>query len=141
RGLADEHHAASMLMRGVVRLDHMVRDIAGDGLAVGTTNLDAFMAEVVLERLARGGPDARMVLGLHNVHLRRGQVEHDGPAGLFPAGHVLAEELGAGYVPIAFTAGGGRIAAGVPDSDAPDGLRHAVDELPPPTSGSLEAAF
>ncbi|APU16489.1 MULTISPECIES: erythromycin esterase family protein [Actinoalloteichus] len=141
RGRGAEHRAASLLVQGAWRLDHLHRDVSGSGLAIGSTSLDAFMAEVVLHRLAEGGPAARVVLALHNVHLRATPVAHDGPAGLHPTGRVLREALGDDYVAIAVTTDGGQAVTGELDPDAPLGISLTAGAVPPLLEGSMETAF
>ncbi|BCJ33950.1 hypothetical protein Athai_14530 [Actinocatenispora thailandica] len=121
-------------------LDQFHRDSAGLGLALGTTSLDAAMAEWVLHLLA-ADPSARVVLGLHNVHLRRTPIAHDGPSGLLPAGYHLARELGERYVAIALTGGGGTVAAGRMDPALPAGIEFVAQPAPPVPDDCMEAAF
>ncbi|WP_199435195.1 erythromycin esterase family protein [Qaidamihabitans albus] len=135
-----ERDAAMSYLRGAWLVDHFQRDMAGQGLAVGTTSLDAFMAESVLRRLELE-PDSKIVLAVHNVHIRATPVEHEGAAGLFPAGYHLRNALGDDYVAIAATGNHGRIAAGALNPDEPTGLELVEHALPEPEPDSVEAAF
>lgn len=85
---------------------------------------DSCMAENVLWLLSRD-PEARIVLWAHNGHVSR----NEGWMGSF-----LARELGDVYLPVGFTAGGGRYAAIGEDGLGPHDL------LPPPTD-SVEAVL
>ncbi|WP_019546277.1 erythromycin esterase family protein [Streptomyces sulphureus] len=131
---------AMAVLRGAWLVDHLQRDVSGRGLALGSASLDAFIAESVLRILART-PDSKIVLALHNVHLRTAPVAHDGPSGLFPAGYHLRRELGDGYLAIAATGGRGHVVSEPYDPDAPSGLRLFERALPPPQPDSIEAAF
>lgn len=139
-GLAREHEEALTYLHGAWRLDHFHRDVNELGLAIGTTSLDAFMAESVLRRL-EAAPDERIVVGLHNVHIRTTSVEHDGPAGLFPAGHRLAEALGKDYVAIAVTSNHGHITRSELNLEAPSGFRLSSRPLPDVVPTAVESAF
>ncbi|PSK87348.1 erythromycin esterase [Murinocardiopsis flavida] len=141
QGRGTAHRAAMGLLAAARQLDHLHRDIAGTGLAIGTTSLDAFMAEAVLNRLDEGGPGTRVVLGLHNVHIRTTEVAHDGPAGLFPAGYALREALGADYVAIGVTGGAGTVLGGEFDPDSPTGYIPRRLDAETPVEGSVETAF
>ncbi|MEU4674259.1 erythromycin esterase family protein [Amycolatopsis sp. NPDC023774] len=78
----EQEHAAALRHLGFAwRLDHFHRDVAGRGLPVGSAALDECMAEEVLQ-LIEDEPETRVVLALHNVHIRK--VPLAGPAGLFP---------------------------------------------------------
>ncbi|TDD06007.1 erythromycin esterase family protein [Nonomuraea diastatica] len=132
--------AAKTYLRGAWLVDHLHRDMAGQGLATGTTPLDAFIAESVLQQLELD-PTAKIVLAVHNVHLRTTEVDHDGAAGLFPAGYHLRNALGDAYLAIAATGNHGRIAAGAVDADEPTGFRYTEHHLPEPQPDSIEAAF
>lgn len=127
-------------MRAAWLYDHFHRDMTGSGLSIGTTALDAFMAESVIRRLERE-PDAKIVFALHNVHIRTTPVEHDGPAGLQPAGYRLRRALGKDYLAIAATGNHGRIICGTPDAEEPGGFRYDERPLPAPRPDSIEAAF
>jgi erythromycin esterase len=140
-GRAREHAAALAHLRRAWHLDHFTRDLTGHGLPLGTTSLDAAMAETVLRLLEEGDPDTRIVLGLHNVHIRRIPSTNDGPTGLFPAGYHLAEALGDDYLAIAATSGRGRTARGQLDPRQPTGFEFRDLPLPAPPEGSIETAF
>ncbi|MEU3271106.1 erythromycin esterase family protein [Saccharomonospora sp. NPDC006951] len=126
--------------RGAWQADHLYRDFSGHGLPVGTTALDTSMAETVL-RLLDEDPDAKVVLALHNVHLRATPVEHDEPADILPAGYHLRAALGRDYVAIAATGNRGSVACGELNSGEPSGMDLVQRPLPPPEPGSIEAAF
>lgn len=114
--------------------------MAGQGLAIGTTMLDAGMAAAVLE-MVDADPTVRVVLALHNVHLRRVPVAHNGPAGLLPAGYHLAQELGERYVSLAVTGGRGTVAQGRMDPELPAGFEFVEQTVPPVPADAVEAAF
>lgn len=137
---AEGGHAAMTYLRGAWLVDHLHRDLNGHGLAVGTTALDTFMAESVLRRLETE-PDARIVLALHNVHLRAAAVEHDGPAGLLPAGYRLRAALGGDYLAMAVTGSRGSVMSMTLDSGEVSGFALTERELPPDEAGSVESAF
>ncbi len=92
--------------------------------SVRGSHRDKCMAENVLWLLAHD-PEARIVLWAHNGHISR----QEGWMGAF-----LAEALGDAYLPIGFTAGGGRYTA-----VGKDGL--AAHDLLPPPADSVEEAF
>lgn len=142
RGRRREREYATALahLRGAWHLDHFHRDLAGVGLAIGTTSLDAFMAESVL-RVLNEAPDTRIALAVHNVHVRKTMVNHDGPVGLFPAGYHLARALGDDYLAIAATSGRGRTAQGRLDPEHPAGFAFRDRPPAPLADGSIEAAF
>lgn len=137
RGSQHQHeHAAALRHLGHAwRLDHFHRDVAGRGLPVGSASLDACMAEAVLH-LLEDAPEARIVLALHNVHIRK--VPH--AAGLFPAGYHLAQALGDDYLAIAVTGGRGRTGRVRPAAERP-GFEVSDVPLPPLTEHSIETAL
>jgi erythromycin esterase len=98
------------------------------------------MAGAVLRHLDRD-ERTRVVLALHNCHIRRTEVVHEGAAGLFPMGFHLAAALGPGYVAIAATSDGGRTAAVVADPGRPQGFRVVAHPQGPLPAGSIESAF
>jgi len=91
---------------------------------VAGSHRDRCMADNVLWLLERD-PGARIVLWAHNGHIGR----LDGRMGTY-----LDEALGGDYVPVGFTAGGGRYTA------IGENSLGAHDLLPPPAD-SVEAAF
>ncbi|PWV84412.1 erythromycin esterase [Prauserella marina] len=127
-------------VRAAWHADHLYRDFSGSGLSVGTTALDTAMAETVL-RLLDEDPGAKIVLALHNVHLRATPVEHGGPADILPAGYHLRAALGEDYVAIAATGNHGSVACGELNPGQPSGMDVVQRPLPPPEPGSIEAAF
>lgn len=139
-GRKREQTAALRHLRSAWHLDHFQRDLSGAGLAVGTAEIDRFAAETVLHLLAEE-PDARVVFALHNTHLRRTPIAHDGAFGLFPAGYHLAEALGGDYVAIGATSIGGRAADGRLNPEAPEGIEVHDVPLPPPERDCIESAF
>ncbi|GAB3496543.1 erythromycin esterase family protein [Amycolatopsis cihanbeyliensis] len=139
-GNTPEWKRAMTYLRSAWLAEHQYRDLVGHGLALGSTSLDAFMAESVLRTLDRE-PGTRIVLALHNVHLRTTPVEHTGPSGLFPAGYHLRAALGEDYVAIAATGNHGRVICGEPDPAEPTGIALTERPLPEPVPGSVEAAF
>lgn len=136
-----QHSAALHHLRGVWHGDHSLRDIAGRGIPVGSASTDAFLAESVLRLLREGTADTRIVLTVHNTHIRKTPIAHEGAFGLFPAGYHLAQELGENYVAIAATSNSGRTARVVPDPQHPRGFVVREFPQPPLVDGSVEAAF
>jgi erythromycin esterase len=137
----EEHTAALQHLRGAWHLDHLHRDVAGRGLAVGSASRDAFMAESVLRLLEEGTTDTRIVVVSHNIHIQRTPETHDGPFGIFPQGYHLAQALGDDYVAIAATSTGGRTARIQPNPEHPLSFEILDRALPPLVDGSVEAAF
>ncbi|MEV0048992.1 erythromycin esterase family protein [Saccharopolyspora shandongensis] len=134
-GRGREHAEATRHLRSAWHLDHFQRDLSGAGLSVGTAELDRYAAETVLDVLAA---EPRIVFAMHNTHLRRTPVEHEGSFGLFPAGYHLAEALGDDYVAIAATSISGRAVEGLL---TPDGLETQEVPLPPLEPDCIETAF
>jgi erythromycin esterase len=138
----EEQHATALHhLRGIWHLDHLHRDVAGRGLAVGSASRDAFMAESVLRLLDRTAPDARILVASHNIHIQRTPETDGGAAGIFPQGYYLAEALGEEYVSIAVTSKHGETARIQPDPAHPRGFEVHHRPLPPLADGSIEAAF
>ena len=99
------------------------------------------MARTVRWLLDRHGPDARIVLAIHNGHLQRTPFAM-GPATPFlPAGYHLARELGDDYRAIALTCGCGTTPVPVTDLDEPLGFTLGAEALPEAEPDSIEAAF
>jgi erythromycin esterase len=99
------------------------------------------MAECVLRLLEDSTQDTRIVVACDNIHIQRTQVIQDGVIGLFPGGYHLAQALGDDYVAIAATSNHGRTARMHMDPEHPLGFEVRDHPLPPPASGSVEAAF
>ena len=134
-----EAAAAVRQLRSAWYLDHLCRDLVGRGLPVGTACLDAFAAEAVLDLLDDDG--ARVVVAMHNTHIRRTVGPHDEVSGLLPQGHHLARALGDRYVAIGMTAVAGRTARMRMAPDRPRGYTIEDCPLPDLAEGSVEAAF
>lgn len=135
----EQEHAAALRHLGFAwRLDHFHRDVAGRGLPVGSAALDECMAEEVLQ-LLEDEPETRVVLALHNVHIRK--VPQTGLAGLFPAGYHLAQALGDDYRAIAVTGGHGRTARVRPAPERFPGFEVSDVPLPSLTERAIENAF
>jgi erythromycin esterase len=135
----EHEHATALARLGAAwRLDHFHRDISGRGMSVGTASLDAGIAETVLQ-LLEDDPQARIVLALHNVHIRK--TPHAGPAGLFPAGYHLAHALGDDYRAIAVTGSRGRTGRVRPAPDRSSGFEVSDVPLPALAEHSIETAF
>ena len=132
----DAAHAMRDL-RGAWYADHLHRDVAGRGLPAAAASRDAFMAEVVLDRLEHG-PDDRFVVASHNVHIQKNAAA-ESPAGQLPQGFHLAAALGAEYRAVAITAAGGRTAQIKPAPDAPEGFEILDVEMVPAPPDSLDA--
>jgi erythromycin esterase len=141
RGHLTEHLEAVTHLRRALYLDDFTRDLTGSGLASGTTSLDAAMAETVLHLLGANGPGTKILLGLHNVHLRKTPATGDGPAGRFPAGYHLAQALGHDYLAIAATSSRGHTVRGQLDPGQADGFTFTDLPLPTPPGDSIETAF
>ena len=129
--------------RGAFYLDHFHRDFAGRGISVEHPHAlhDAFMAESVLHLLEDETQDTRIVVASHNIHIQKSQITNDGAIGLLPGGYHLAETLGDDYVAIAATSSRGRTARMYMSPDNPLGFEVRDLPLPPPATGSVEAAF
>ncbi|MBG0823262.1 erythromycin esterase family protein [Planomonospora sp. ID91781] len=141
RGREREHATALHHLRGVWYGDHALRDFAGRGIPAGSAAADAYLAESVLRLLADGHADGRIVLAVHNCHIRKTVVTHDGAFGLFPAGYHLAQALGEDYLAVAATSGDGRTAQVRPEPGHPLGFQVLDHPQPPPTATSVESAF
>lgn len=132
-----EAREALLDLRGAWFADHLHRDVAGRGLPAAAASRDAFMAEVVLDRLERH-PDERIVVASHNVHIQR-LPSAQSAAGQLPQGFHLAAALGHGYRAIAVTAAAGRTAQIQPNPVADEGFEILDLELEPPAVDSLDA--
>lgn len=139
-GRSCEYATAMLRLRSAWHADLFHRDIAGDGIAVGTTNLDAFMAESVLSILD-DDPEARVLLAVHNVHIRRNPAVGSDHTGLFPAGYRLAQVLGDDFVSIALTSNHGDLVDGTVNPDAPWGFDVSCRPAPAAEPDSIEAAL
>ena len=124
-------------LRGAWYADHLHRDFAGRAFAAAAASRDAFMAEVVLDRLERN-PEERMVVASHNVHIQK-LPSAGGPRGQLPQGFHLAAALGDDYRAIAITAPAGRTAQIQPNPVADEGFGILEVELEPPADDSLDA--
>lgn len=138
-GHGRDHAWALAALRRVWRLDNFTRDVTGYGTTVGSTGLDAAMAQTVLEKLDEHGPDTRIVLGLHNVHI--GRVPGGGPAGPHSAGCHLSSALGTDYVAIAATSGRGVTVSGEMDGNHRTGFAVTETPLPQAPADAIESAF
>jgi erythromycin esterase len=138
-----EHVTALQHLRGAWYLDHFHRDFAGRGIPGEHPHAlhDAFMAESVLQLLEDGTQAPRIVVASHNIHIQKTPVTQDGAIGLLPGGYHLAQALGDDYVAIAATSNRGRTARMHMDPEHPLGFKVRDLPLPPPTDGSVEAAF
>jgi erythromycin esterase len=141
QGREREHATALQHLRGVWYGDHSLRDFAGRGIPAGSAASDAYLAETVLRLLDDGPADGRILLAVHNCHIRKTMVAHEGAFGLFPAGYHLAHALGDDYLAIAATSGGGRTAQVRPEPGHPLGFQVHDHPQPPLTSTSVESAF
>ncbi|MCD0446479.1 erythromycin esterase family protein [Glycomyces sp. A-F 0318] len=141
QGNQRSHAEAMAHLRRAWHIDHFTRDMTGHGLPVGPTNLDNAMAETVIGLLQANGPDTRVVLGLHNVHLRRTATAADAAAGRFPAGYHLAQALGDEYAAIAATSGDGSAVRSELDPEEPEGFAFSIRPLQIPPDDSVETAF
>jgi erythromycin esterase len=141
RGRTREHDAALLRLRQAWRLDHVHRDLSGRGLMVSAASLDDSIAQSVLD-LLRETPDARVVLALHNVHIHRAPIPHEGGAtDLLSAGYHLGRELGSDYVSIGVTGGRGDTARVRPAPGSPQGFEVSRCALPPLPEDSVESAM
>lgn len=129
---------------GALRLDQYLNELpswGGDQLYGENSSRDYYMARTVHWLLDRHGPDAKIVLAIHNGHLQRTPFTL-GPATPFlPTGYHLARELGNDYRAIALTCGTGDTSVPVPDADAPLGFTVGVEAPPEAEPDSIEAAF
>ncbi|MGY1703585.1 erythromycin esterase family protein [Geodermatophilus sp. SYSU D00697] len=116
--------------------------VAGTGLPAAATSRERYLAATVGWWLDRLDPGDRVVLMAHNAHTQRTPVVYGGELQVLPMGLHLDRALGADYVPVALTSGGGRTAALYPDADVgPYGFRVEDTALGPPEPGSIEAAL
>jgi erythromycin esterase len=125
-----------LALRGAWYADHLHRDVAGRGLPAAAASRDAFMAEVVLDRLRRA-PRERIVVASHNVHIQKVPAASS-RAGQIPQGAYLAAALGDDYRAIALTAAGGTTAEIRPNVEARDGFEIVEIELERATNDSLD---
>ncbi|ARF58309.1 erythromycin esterase family protein [Streptomyces gilvosporeus] len=102
---------------------------------------DRYLADSLLGVLDRSAPGTRVVVAAHNAHIQRTANPEGGPLARVPMGHPLAQELGADYVSVALTSGGGRTVTNVPDPAHPAGMRQSPADAPEPTPDSVEALF
>jgi len=143
RHRGQEHATALQHLRGAWYLDHFHRNLAGRGIPVEHPHAlhDAFAAESVLQLLEDGTQDTRIVVALHNIHIQKTPVDHEGAVPPLPQGYHLAQALGDDYVAIAATSNRGRTARMNMDPEHPLGFEVRDLPLPPPADGSVEAAF
>ncbi|MCX2732655.1 erythromycin esterase family protein [Saccharopolyspora sp. NFXS83] len=137
----DRYAVAAHAVRGAWRLDQFMRELLAVGAGHGRlASRDAHMAETVRWLLERHGPDARIVVLVHNGHLQRTPVAFEGmPHPMVPMGMHLAAELGTRYRPVAVTCGAGTTTGLSVDAAAPGGLWLHESPLPSPAVGSAEA--
>ncbi|MFF4160273.1 erythromycin esterase family protein [Streptomyces sp. NPDC001678] len=119
----------------------MAEALAGtpDGLSFAVR--ERYLADTLLEFLARSEPGVRVVLAGHNAHIQRSANPADGPLAVTTMGHLLSRALGADYVPIALTGNGGDTVENVPDRDHPLGMRWGRAATPEAAPDSVEALF
>jgi erythromycin esterase len=133
------HHA-----EGALRLDQYLNEMpswGGEQLYGENSSRDYYMARTVRWLLDRHGPDARIVLAIHNGHLQRTPFTM-GPATPFlPTGYHLARELGDDYRAIALTCGTGETTVPHVNADEPLGFTVGIEALPEAEPDSIEAAF
>ncbi|MDT0449641.1 erythromycin esterase family protein [Streptomyces hesseae] len=145
RGGRAAYETALSDVRAAVTTDMAQRAMA-EALA-GTPDGPAFaareryLADTLLEFLARSGPDTRVVLVGHNAHIQRSANRADGPLAVTTMGHLLSRALGADYVPVALTGNGGDTVENVPDRDHPLGMRWGRAATPEAAPDSVEALF
>ncbi|GAB7035692.1 erythromycin esterase family protein [Streptomyces sp. NPDC021749] len=127
------------------RLDQMQRAMSellgGAPDAADLAARDRYLADSLLGLLDRSAPGTRIVIAAHNAHIQRTANPAGSPLARTPMGHALARELGADYVSMALTSGGGRTVANVPDPAHPAGMRQSATDAPPATPDSVEALF
>lgn len=114
----------------------------GTGLPHDTSVRDRYLADSLLWYLDRLGPDARIVVGAHNLHIQKTPVSFDGTHAALPMGLHLARALGTDYRAIAQT----HTADHAPDiypgeGDDATGFALVQAELEPPRPGSFEATL
>ncbi|MEU9125296.1 erythromycin esterase family protein [Streptomyces sp. NPDC048506] len=102
---------------------------------------DRHLADSVLQLLDRSAPDTRIVVTAHNAPVQRPVNPEGGPLARVSMGHPLAKALGAEYVSVALTSGGGRTVMNVPDPAHPAGMRQSAAGAPQAPPDSVEALF
>ncbi|AZQ69934.1 erythromycin esterase family protein [Streptomyces luteoverticillatus] len=119
----------------------MAEALAGSPDGPAFAARERYLADTLLEFLARSGPDVRVVLVGHNAHIQRSANRADGLLAVTTMGHLLARALGADYVPVALTGNGGETVENVPDRGHPLGMRWGRAATPEAAPDSVEALF
>jgi erythromycin esterase len=134
------HHAI-----GALRVDTYLREVDammnGRGSALNASSRDEYMASTV--RLLREihGPDARIVLMLHNGHLQRIPFQAMPTMAISSTGSHLARALGDDYFALGLTAGVGTTTGLEPDASERLGFRVFEQALGEPVEGGVERTF
>lgn len=105
-----EQYAYEVALRHVdaaAHVDYMYRAMtdlfAGTPADSDTSVRDRYMAESVCWHLDHAGPDAKIVLLAHNLHIQKTPVVHEGLCTTLVMGNYLERELGNDYRAIALT--------------------------------------
>ncbi|MBN6042066.1 erythromycin esterase family protein [Amycolatopsis sp. 195334CR] len=134
--LIARHHAL-----GALRLDEHLREFTVLGVAQAPAKVvssrDVYHAETVRLLRELHGPEARIVLMMHNAHIQRVPMELLPGIRAESAGTHLA---GPAYVAIAVTATGGTTTDTELDEEAPQGFTVVGHPAGPPAEDSVEAA-
>lgn len=138
------HAVAEHAALGALRLDEHLREIetisAPDPPSRAGSARDVHQAETVHMLRALHGPDARVVLLLHNGHLQRRPLRLQPAVTVPSAGSLLAGTLGDRYRAVGITAVSGATTTARPDPAERDGIALGTTPLPPPAAGALEAS-
>jgi erythromycin esterase len=130
---------------GALRVDTYLREVDammnGRGSALNASSRDEYMASTV--RLLREihGPDARIVLMLHNGHLQRIPFQAMPTMAISSTGAHLARAFGDDYFALGLTAGTGTTTGLEPDENERLGFRVFEQALGEPVEGSVERTF
>lgn len=134
------HHAL-----GALRLDEQLREIVAfagpDRPVLVVSSRDVYQAETVRLLRRLHGPDARIVLLLHNAHAQRVPMQLLPGVWARTAGCYLADELGADYLAVGVTALAGETAEARLDERARQGFELLSRRLGPPAEDSVERAI
>lgn len=137
--LVVRHHAL-----GALRVDEHLRELAElgepDRPAMVSSSRDVYQADTVRLLRQLHGPDARIVLMVHNAHAQRAPMQLIPGVEARSAGTYLAAELGAGYAVLGVTAVAGSTTDVRLDEHARCGFEVLSRPLDPPSPESVERA-
>lgn len=144
-GGRERYDVALWRLQGALHTDVHLRGMsdlmAGADAPGSMTARDLYMAESVKWVLDRAEPGARLVMGVHNLHIQKAEVHHSGQFQTLPMGHHLARIFGDDYVALGVTCGRGRTTELAPTGEDHFGMTAEDKPLALPEEGSVEAAF